>query len=382
MNTKTKGTLLVSTAMVGSVSSFISLPIDQPQLELSNHAKKWTHHQSLQFGDRNSSVYNLQGYLKAFDYYRGEQDGQFGLLTKLAIISYQKQHQLQMNGVANEETLKHLLHSNEVQLKIDEAKISSFTIEEQPNSLDHVLTATEETSSLKGSSQHLFQIGDEGQQVESFQETLAEFGYYSGIDGIFGPKTKEAVKLFQEKHHLQVDGIIGPETKEALANTDDIIKYEATEVVVENEIETQINTTKHNEDIESKEAGDKSNKENERNHHSDVIDTAHSLIGTPYSWGGTTTAGFDCSGFIQYVFEKHHISVPRTTNDLYNEGASVSSLQVGDIVFFTTYRSGPSHAGIYIGDQQFIHAGSSTGVTISSLDQNYWSERYIGAKRY
>lgn len=114
-----------------------------------------------------------------------------------------------------------------------------------------------------------------------------------------------------------------------------------------------------------------------------VIRTAKSLIGVPYVWGGTTPAGFDCSGFSQYVLAKNGISVPRTAAEQYKSGISVSrsSLRVGDLVFFTTYKPGPSHLGFYIGDGKFIHASSSKGVTISSLGSSYYSSRYIGARR-
>ncbi|QNU67487.1 C40 family peptidase [Ruminiclostridium herbifermentans] len=114
-----------------------------------------------------------------------------------------------------------------------------------------------------------------------------------------------------------------------------------------------------------------------------IISTAKSFIGVPYVWGGTTASGFDCSGYIQYVLSKNGISVPRTAAEQYKVGTSVSksNLRVGDLVFFTTYKEGPSHLGFYLGDGNFIHASSSKGVTISSLNSNYYSSRYIGAKR-
>ncbi|WP_181347726.1 LysM peptidoglycan-binding domain-containing protein [Thalassobacillus sp. CUG 92003] len=127
--------------------------------------------------------------------------------------------------------------------------------------------------------------------------------------------------------------------------------------------------------------GSSSDSAPKQNTTSALISTAKSQIGTAYQWGGTTPAGFDCSGFINYVFEKHGINVPRTTASIYHAGTSVNSPSIGDVVFFETYKSGPSHAGIYLGNNKFVHAGSD-GVTISNMTTSYWSSRYLGAKTY
>lgn len=112
-----------------------------------------------------------------------------------------------------------------------------------------------------------------------------------------------------------------------------------------------------------------------------IIAEGKKYIGTPYVWGGTSPSGFDCSGFIQYVFAQNGISIPRTVSSIWSAGTSVGSPSVGDIVFFETYKSGPSHAGIYLGGGKFLHAGTSSGVTISDMNSSYWSPKYLGAKR-
>ena len=116
-----------------------------------------------------------------------------------------------------------------------------------------------------------------------------------------------------------------------------------------------------------------------------VINTAKQYMGVPYVWGGAIPTGFDCSGFTQYVLKQNGITIPRTAAEQYQSGISImkSNLKIGDLVFFTTYKPGASHVGFYLGDGKFIHASSAAKqVTISSLDEAYFTERYIGARRY
>ncbi len=106
------------------------------------------------------------------------------------------------------------------------------------------------------------------------------------------------------------------------------------------------------------------------------------FLGVPYVFGGTSTSGFDCSGYVQHVFAMLGISLPRTADAQYDAGHRVTGgMRPGDLVFFQTYAYGASHVGIYLGHDKFVHASSSHGVMVSSLHDSYWSARYIGAKR-
>jgi cell wall-associated NlpC family hydrolase len=114
-----------------------------------------------------------------------------------------------------------------------------------------------------------------------------------------------------------------------------------------------------------------------------ITGTALRYLGVPYAWGGTSFGGVDCSGFVWAVFAKNGIYLPRTADAQFEEGRHVSTrdLRAGDLVFFQTYAIGASHVGIYLGNGKFVHASSSNGVRVDQLAEDYYSSRYIGARR-
>jgi murein DD-endopeptidase len=119
-------------------------------------------------------------------------------------------------------------------------------------------------------------------------------------------------------------------------------------------------------------------------YHTKAIAVAKANLGVPYRWGGLTPNGFDCSGLVKYSYGKAGKVLPRTAADMYyNNGYRVTSLQVGDLMFFSQNKANrPSHVAIYIGGGNMIQASSSKGVSIASTSNSYWKQRYIGAKRF
>lgn len=196
----------------------------------------------------------------------------------------------------------------------------------------------------------LLKSGSTGASVLTLQSELAHLGYSVGpLDGIYGPKTLAAVKAFQQKDNLQVDGIAGPLTLKALDNEQTPLSADT---------------------ISSKISG--------------IISEAKQLTGTPYVWGGTTQAGFDCSGFTQYVFASQGIELPRVSQDQAMTGSAVSynNLEPGDLVLFSFTGTGSiSHVGIYLGNSQFISATTHNGVAIAPISSSYWLKAYKGARR-
>ncbi|MEC0300927.1 C40 family peptidase [Peribacillus frigoritolerans] len=189
-------------------------------------------------------------------------------------------------------------------------------------------------------------------EVKQLQEVLKKKQYFksNNTTKYFGTVTKSAVVKFQKSKGLKADGIVGPNTYKALG-----VKKKTSNVA-------NVNKT--------------SNKSTA------IVKEAKKHLNVRYVWGGTTPKGFDCSGFLKYAFDKGaNVTLPRTVSEIYKKGTRVSKPQVGDVVFYETYIPGASHAGIYIGGNQFIHSSSSNGVSISSMDNSYWKKRYLGAKR-
>ena len=115
-----------------------------------------------------------------------------------------------------------------------------------------------------------------------------------------------------------------------------------------------------------------------------VAGTALSLRGKPYRNGGSDPSGFDCSGFVRYVFGQNGVSVPRTVTEQYRAGRQVAGpqLEPGDLVFFSTVSPGASHVGIAIGGDEFVHAPSGAGeVRVERMSAPYWATRFVGARR-
>jgi cell wall-associated NlpC family hydrolase len=108
------------------------------------------------------------------------------------------------------------------------------------------------------------------------------------------------------------------------------------------------------------------------------------LLGTPYRTGGADPRGFDCSGFIEWVFAAEGIAVPRTVAELYSVGYPVPRQQIepGDLVFFATTASGPTHVGLALDNGDFVHAPNARGrVRLDRLATPYWAARFLGGRR-
>lgn len=195
--------------------------------------------------------------------------------------------------------------------------------------------------------------GMSGNAVQILQTKLKEYGFYLGeINEQFDASTWSAVIKFQRACNLPADGIVGEQTYIALHQ----FKY-----------------------------GDVSSRgQILRKQGIDIGIFAKKFYNVPYVWAGSSPSGFDCSGFIYYIFNEFGIFIPRMADEQFEIGLPInqSDLQTGDIVFFSTYEPGPSHVGIYIGNGQFIHASSAAGkVTITDLSKPYYQSSYLGARR-
>ncbi|WP_270180336.1 C40 family peptidase [Alkalihalobacillus sp. CinArs1] len=353
----------------------------------------------LTIGARGSAVTALQQGLKDRGYYNYNVDGIFGSITEKAVKEFQSVVGLKVTGVADDATLDALKSrggtkttepvmkvgsrgDNVSKLQQDLKTAGTFHVGvtgyfgpitekavkdfQRAKGLTVTGTATKETLdalSNNGPAVHppvqdtsnddVLKVGSKGELVVELQSKLKALGYYKGgVDGAFGPLTESAVKTFQSRNKLTANGIVDSSTWEKLKQG---TSYDGGGTGDSNTGSFSV---------------------------MDLIADASEFIGVPYTWGGNTPqSGFDCSGFLVYVFKKQGVSLPRTMAQMWNVTTPVSSPSVGDIVFFETYKPGASHGGIYIGNNKFIHAGSSSGVTISSMDSSYWSPRYLGAKR-
>ena len=304
-------------------------------------------------GDRGDAVVDVQQALNNHGANLKE-DAVFGSGTEDSVKDFQKDNSLPVDGKVGSKT-KQALEMNQ-------------TPSASEDSTDEKVEESTDNSTILSQ-------GDQGENVKSTQASLNDHGANLNEDGKFGSSTDQAVRSFQQSNSLSVDGKVGPATLQALSaspkvaaasdDSDDVTITEAPEQ------ETKSVTTSSNQSS------------------SDVVSTANSLVGSAYVPGGTTPAGFDSSGFINYVFNQAGVSLERTHQGMWDSnGVHVDTPQVGDVVFFTnTYDPGDgrsvTHSGIYIGNNQMIHAGTaSTGVNVADISIDYWDSKYIGAKSF
>ncbi|TWI59816.1 C40 family peptidase [Halalkalibacter nanhaiisediminis] len=382
--------------------------------------------QVLRQGTSSSQVGSLQRQLKEAGYFKHEVTGYYGRITTEAVRSFQRANRLTVDGIAGPKTLNALQNATAVTME-----------QVQPSPAPTTSSATPAQSNT------VIRVGSTGQAVERLQQRLRDLGYFQGtVNGQFNETTSEAVRRFQQQQRISVDGIVGPQTWRALDSASvvapakpsaltpapstpaqtgstsgsTVLRVGSQSPAVSN-LQSQLkviglfnqNPTGYfgtiteqavrafqrqqgltpdgiagpktvqllNQLAGSPAPAEATNSFNVMN----LVADASEQLGVPYVWGGTTTAGFDCSGFLQYIFAKSNVSIPRTVASMWEVGTSVGEPRIGDLVFFTTYAPGASHAGIYIGNGQFVHSGSSTGVTIANMSTKYWNDRYIGAKR-
>ena len=267
---------------------------------------------------------------------------------------------------------------------------------------------------LGASVQGAYQYGDTGSEIVAIQKKLIAAGYKARETGEYDANTKWAVRLYQKDQGLLVDGILGdttykklmgkpmPSATKTVSKVKEISKKDAelmAKIQAKKEGNSKAITTSVKQQKKPTTQGKPATvqvKHKVTNHTAqplrtvpvsgnvkEILTYANTFTGVPYKFGGTTPAGFDCSGYIRHVFQKVGVQLPRQADEQYTVGKKVEkqNLQPGDLVFFETYEPGVSHSGIYIGDGQFISATSSSGVAVADIDDSYWGPRYVGAKR-
>lgn len=292
----------------------------------------------LRLGSRGPGVVRLQELLDHHGYHLAT-DGVFGPLTYSAVRRFQASHRILVDGIAGSATW-HALTSEPSHTNTAGAKMEAAPPKYPPGYLHE---------------------GDVGPAIRRLQIQLTRAGYSThGIDGRFGPLTLRAVQDFQRAEGLPAHGLVGSLTWNALH---------------------RVLTAKAH---AKKSPAPLSNRGSISPTAAAVVGIAMKYRGYPYVFGGNTPSGFDCSGFVQWVYAQVGITLPRTTFTQWHVGTHVSydALQPGDLVFFTTEGVFTNHVGIYLGGGQFISAATpSQGVVVQSLNSGYFAHAFDGAVR-
>ncbi|MDQ0255798.1 cell wall-associated NlpC family hydrolase [Evansella vedderi] len=352
--------------------------------EIREMRSVWPEDTLLNVGDEGPKVETIQRLLKEIGYFIHDVDGVYNTKTKNAVRLYQKDHGLMIDGIVGNETITHLVGTKQVvtsDITFAQYDQGSNVFFPDENSETTVFTNQNSTDGIQKKDNDIddrsyYKYGDVHEEIIELQELLNKAGYFEGVfDGIYGSSTQQAVRMLQREQNLTVDGLAGNQVFTFLRSNDLKKIAENRQQVQQSTSTSAATTTSTSASVEGQESSTSSSTVEK------IISRAQELIGSSYLWGGTTPAGFDCSGFLVYVYRHAGKELPRTVADIWNASSSVSSPKRGDLVFFETYKPGPSHAGIYLGDGAFIHTGSS-GTQISYLNETYWERRYLGAKRF
>lgn len=280
---------------------------------------------TLKKGIKHPDVAVLQEKLSILGHFEDEEYTQyFGTQTEAALKKFQNAVGIKADGVAGKETFKLL----NMKIKQLEMRPENFV----PLKED-----------------------DKGERVEDIQNKLTALKHYTGeVNSIFDTATKDAVLAFQKASGIEETGIVDFATMMKL-------NEEAGKAIADRASASR------------------------RVVNAKVVDYAKNFLGAPYVWGASNGKAFDCSGFVMYVMKKFNVDLDHSASGQFKSGEKVekTDLQPGDLVFFTTYKKGASHVGIYIGNSKFIHASSGVDqVTVTDLNTNYYKRRYLGARRY
>ncbi len=298
---------------------------------------------TIKYGAEGDAVERLQTRLKELGYFDGTVGGNFGTITRAAVMAFQAAANLTADGIVGSDTWAALYASN---------------------------APAAPSSTLKP--------GDKNDSVKAMQTRLIQLGYLTGsADGDFGDNTRAAVRAFQTAANLTADGIAGPQTLSALYASNAPTAGATTAPANPGTTVAPSNPSSGIKDTDF-ETGEK------------IVALAKQYLGCKYVYARENPPYFDCSGLTQYVYKQFGYSLKRTAylqgyDDTWPKIKSISDLQVGDLIYFNTNETDADlsdHAGIYIGDGNFIHASSSAGkVVISSLNSGYYREHFSWGRR-
>lgn len=387
----------------------------------------------LQIGDRDEWVEALQEKLHETDYLKCNPTGYFGTDTQNAVVQFQTDKGLVVDGKAGPDTRRALFGD-------DYSEIDSSR---EVNGIKSDATASPSSSSDINSGTTL-NPGDKGSEVSDLQQRLKDREYYeySSITGYYGPVTTEAVEKFQRTNNLPITGIMDAECLSLLksegvkyytmypGDSGDDIKamqdrlnalgyFDATStgyfgsittgavksfqdangLSVDGVVGKDTRRVLYSDDVKKGSSGSSesssegsSGSSSSSSGNSDVdrmIEIAHTQIGKPYSYGSSGPNSYDCSGFVYYCLKNSGVASSRLSSAGYSNVSrwdtitNVNSLQAGDLVYFKSDKSSSvGHIGIYLGGGSMIHsAPSSGGVAVSSMSSGYYARNFLGAKR-